>query len=437
MYRTIKNFFYFPLAYYFRFFAQIRLSIWKPKIIVVTGSSGKTTLLNLIESQLKDKAKYSHFANSSFGIPFDILGLRRKKLTLDEWFYLFVKAPLNVFKKFPKQKIYVVEADCDRPSEGKFLASLLKPEITLWVGMGIAHSLNFDKVVKDKKFFSVEQAIAYEFGYFLEESKSLAIVNRDSKLIVQQLKRSKASAETVTQNQLKSYNIFNNQTEFKIDGTAYKFNVLLPKEFFYSIQMIKILLDYLKIEPDFTFSKFSLPHGRSSLFKGVKKTTIIDSSYNATPDSMKSLLQMFDLYPSDKKWLVLGDMIELGKEEKQEHEKLADVINSMKLEKIILIGPRLSKYTYPKLKKYIATPRRRRGSDLDSFEMDSRVETFLMPKDALGYLMQNLQEGETILFKGARFLEGIIEHLLVSKKDVRKLCRRELIWQERREKWGL
>ena len=126
MINKLKKLFYFPIAYYFRFFAQIQLAIWKPTIIVVTGSSGKTTLLHLIESQLQDKARYSHLANSSYGIPFDILGLKRKNLIIDEWLYLFLLAPLKAFKKPYKEKLYVVETDCDRPHEGKFLADLLK-----------------------------------------------------------------------------------------------------------------------------------------------------------------------------------------------------------------------------------------------------------------------------------------------------------------------
>ena len=139
MIKQIKSALYFPIAYYFRFWAWIQLNSWKPRIIVITGSSGKTTLLRLIESQLGDKAKYSHQANSSYGIPFDILGLKRISLMLDEWPYLFLLAPFKAFRKAPKEKLYIVEADCDRPYEGKFLASLLKPEITLW----ISSSLNF------------------------------------------------------------------------------------------------------------------------------------------------------------------------------------------------------------------------------------------------------------------------------------------------------
>src|SRR3989304_7990628 len=97
MFQKIKKVLYFPLAYYFRFFAQIKLARWNPRIIVVTGSSGKTTLLHLIKSQLREKAYYSHHANSSYGIPFDILGMTRKTLMLYEWLELFLKAPFLAF----------------------------------------------------------------------------------------------------------------------------------------------------------------------------------------------------------------------------------------------------------------------------------------------------------------------------------------------------
>ena len=420
----IKRFFYFPIAYYFKFFAKIQLGIWKPRVIVVTGSSGKTTLLHLIESQLQTKAKYSHQANSSYGIPFDILGLKRKTLMPDEWFYLFILAPFKAFKTPPKEKIYVVEADCDRPGEGRFLATLLKPEITLWISSSLTHSMNFDNL----NFPSVEEAIAYEFGYFLQLTQKLCIVNGDSSLIQKQIKRTNIPVKTITKKLLNFYEVFKDHTEFNIDNKKYSFNFLLPKDTFYSIQMTLALMDFLKVEPDYSFSKFSLTPGRCTLFKGIKDTTIIDSSYNATPDALRTILEMFDQYPAQNKWLVLGDMIELGNEEKEEHEKIGDIIKKMKLEKIILVGPRVSKYTYPAIEQSNNLPRRQAGRT---------VVNFLMPKDALTYLETNLKSGETILFKGARFLEGIIEHLLANKQDVNKLCRQEKVWKERRRQWGL
>ena len=416
MINKLKRWLYFPIAYYFRFFAQIQLSIWRPTIIVVTGSSGKTTLLHLIESQVQNRAKYSHLANSSFGIPFDILGLKRKNLTLDEWPYLFLAAPLMAFKKPFKEKLYVVEADCDRPNEGRFLADLLKPEVTLWTNVGRTHTVNFDYLVKNQKFSIVEQAIAHEFGYFLEFTNQLAIINGDSKLIAKELSRSKAKIKTINEKQLQKYKVFKDHTDFKINAKDYSIKALLPKEASLSIQMTLFLLDFLKIELDSSFSKFILPPGRCNLFEGIKNTTIIDSSYNATPDGVKSILAMFEQYPNEKKWLVLGDMIELGNEEQEEHEKLGELLMKMNLDKIILVGPRLSKYTKPQLKT---------------------AKSFIMPKEALEYLLNNIKGEETILFKGARFLEGIIEKLLIDKNDIEHLVRREKVWIDRRKKWGI
>ena len=71
----LKKKFYFLAANYFRFFANISLKRWKPRVIAITGSVGKTTMLNLVESTLKTKAHYSFNANSAFGVAFDIVDM--------------------------------------------------------------------------------------------------------------------------------------------------------------------------------------------------------------------------------------------------------------------------------------------------------------------------------------------------------------------------
>jgi len=420
MIKAIKRAFYFPIAYYFRFWAKIQLKFWKPVIVVITGSSGKTTLLHLVESQIGGKAKYSHLANSSFGIPFDILGLKRKKLTLDEWIFLFLLAPSQAFRASPKEKLYIVEADCDRPGEGEFLANFLKPEITLWINSSLTHSANFDYLVKNKIFSTTEEAIANEFGNFLKYTKKFAIVNGDNPYILEQLKRTRIPVKIVTKKSLGLYKINENSTEFIIEDKKYSINFIAPKDTFYSIQMSNLLVKDLNLPFDATFKNLVLPPGRNSVFQGIKNIKIIDSTYNSTPDGVKTILEMFNKYPAKNKWVVLGDMIELGIKEKEAHEKLAEVINPMDLSKIILIGPRVSRCTYPKL----------------NFSNDT-VQHFILPKDGKDYVLQNIRGGETILFKGARFLEGIIEQLLLDKKDVSKLVRREKVWQNRRKAWEL
>lgn len=400
MYQYLKNKLYFTVAGYFRFWAAIRLKKWHPRVIVVTGSSGKTTLLHLIEAQVGPLAKYSHKANSSFGIPFDILGLHRDKDTLDEWPGLFIKAPFMFLTKLPSEKIYIVEADCDRPHEGDFLSSLLKPEVTLWTNVSRTHSMNFDKLV-GHSFKTVEEAIRNEFGFFARRTTKLVIPNR---------------------NKVQGYTVSLTGTKFKLGKEAFSFTYLLPKEVSGSILMCKELVNYLNLEFDKTFTKFILPPGRNSIFKGIKNITIVDSTYNANFDSMQAVINMFSEIKAPIKWAVLGDMLEQGLSEAEEHRKLARLIAGQNYKRIVLIGPRTAKYTFPELKKLgVKVP----------------IESYINPKDVLNYLLASISGGEVILFKGARFLEGVVANLLADKTDTRFLSRREKIWDIRRKRWGL
>lgn len=420
MVTRLKQLFYFPVASYFRFFAKIRLQRWNPRVIVVTGSNGKTTLFHLLESQIRDKAKFSHHANSSFGLPFSILGLTRKTLLKSEWISLFLLAPFRVFAPLPKEKVFVAEADCDRPGEGKFLAEFLRPEMVLWISTSRTHAMNFEKLVDGDKFTTVEQVIAYEFGFFLEYCSRFAVIDGDEPLQIEQVKRTNAEVKIITKAKyFEKYAIDNKGTKFTIDSINYSFSAMLPEVSFHAIQMCKEAVAYLDIPFDPKFSHFTIPPGRGSLFQGIKDTTIIDSCYNANLSSMQVILDMYKKFPGKNKWAVIGDMLEQGRGEKEEHEKLAVLLDTYNFEKLILLGPRVSKFSYPLLKD------------------KKNIAKFENPKDVLDFLLENITGGETVLFKGARFMEGVIENLLKDKSDADKLSRREKVWEIRRKQWGL
>lgn len=435
----LKSKLYFPIASYFRFFARIRLKRWNPRILVVTGSNGKTTLLHLLEAQIGDKARFSHHANSAYGIPFDILDLHRKSLKMQEWLMLFLKAPLNAFKKPPKERIYVVEADTDRAGEGKFLAELLRPEVVLWVSVATTHGMNFDHLVSRSKenhaptstrhapnFPTVQEAIAYDYGYFLEYCSKLAVINGDLPLEQAQTDRTKAKVIQITNKEyLTACTVTGDKTTFTIKGKKYAFPALLPEELFYSLAMCREAVEYFHLPFDPGFSNFVLPPGRSSILRGIQGTTIIDSSYNGNLASITAMLHMFAKFPGKKKWVVLGDMLELGKKEQEEHEQLADILAAMDLRRIILVGKRTNKYTYNKLQKLLRLP--------------GHVASFQLTKDALPYIRERITGEEVILFKGSQsiLLEGLIAPLLSDQKDVVKLPRQEPFWQERRKSLGL
>lgn len=422
--RKFKKSFYFPVATYFKFFATMRLRMWKPKVIVVTGSNGKTTLLHLLEAQIGTRAKYSHLANSSFGIPFDILGIKRTSLKKSEWISLFLKAPFSLLQKIPNERIYVVEADCDRPGEGPFLSELLMPDIVLWLNSIRSHGGKFEGEVRQKRFESVEQAIAFEYGYFLQQCRELVMINGDSTNEKNQLPRTRAKVIEITREKyLNTYAITSAETRFTIENHEYSFKALLPLDMFYALVMTAELVKHLGFSFDETYSKFILPNGRSSLLLGIKGIKIIDSSYNANLSSMEAILSMYELYPAQNKWVVVGDMLEQGEGEKAEHEKLAKLLSHYSFSRIILLGPRVCKYTYPELKLILH----------DTIALDC----FENPKEVLDFLTSQIRGEEMILFKGARFMEGIIERLLQNQKDVALLVRREEVWQNRRRKFGI
>ena len=422
MISRIKLALYFTVARYFRFFARLRLLRWKPRIVIVTGSNGKTMALHFLALQLGPAAKYSFNANSAIGVPFDILGLKRKSFLPIEWIWLFLAAPICALKGPYPEKIYVVEADGDRPGEGDFFGPFLQPEVCVWLSAARTHTMLFEDIANERGFKSIDEAIAYEFSCFITHASKLVIVNADMPLIARYSTRARAPVFEIKEaGSLSRHEVSFAGSEFTIEGIDYRLPFLLPKETFYAIKASLKIAEYFGVRTTRDLSSLVVPPGRSSVFRGVKNTTLVDSSYNVNADSVIAIVNMAEKLPGER-WLILGDLTEQGRFEPEEHERLGHVLAGSDFKRIVLVGPRLRAHTKP---------------IIETSGRGIIVESFLGPKDALDYILSALHGGEVLVFKGARFLEGIIEHLLEDEADAEKLCRREKIWQERRKKWGL
>ena len=420
MFARLKQSLYFPLAGYFRFWASIQLGFWHPRVIVVTGSSGKTTAIHLIEALTGNLAHYSRHANSAYGIPFDILGLRRTSYHPLEWLGLFLFAPFCAFRLPYAEKIYLVEADCDRPGEGEFLSKLLRPEVTIWISSDKTHSRQFDLVVERGEFRNIEEAVAYHFGFFAAKTTRLVMGNTDNPRIKKELERSRAKLQPLTLSELTNYNISLTGSVFEFKNRRVTLPYLLPKEIGYGVLAAYYLSDYLQIPFDDYFSAFELPPGRSSLLKGVKNTTLIDSSYNSNLASAAAILTMVKNLNPTPLWLILGDFMEQGSQEKTEHGRLASLVETMNFDRLIFVGPAVARDIFPRLSK----------------KLGEKVISVERAIEAYNYLSEHLVGGETLVFKGTRYLEGVVEKLLADPADVAKLCRQEPIWKEARLKSG-
>ena len=427
-----KKKFYFIVASYFRFFANFAFRRWHPRVIAITGSVGKTTMLNLVECTLGDKAHYSHDANSAYGIAFDMVNLRGVTGSKLRWLYLFIAVPLKSLFYKHQEEFYIVEIDGERPHEAEFLASWLRPEVTLWISLGLSHAVQFEQQVKDGLFSSLDKAITHEFAMLPQYTQKLVIIDGDIELMnraLESIKQKHLTNATVIKcykDAVKTYKVEPNHTSFLLQKNTdnaiheYEFNRPMSKDLAIQLTMLETLVDYLKIKPRYDFSNLKLAPGRNSYFDGKNGLKIIDSSYNAHLISVKSILEMYKAMHVSHKWLIIGDIVDQGSIEGQEHAKLADEIIKVKPEQVILIGRRTKKYTAPILK-----------------EAGLNIYTTLDPREALKFLEQNLTGQETLLFKGSQYLEWLIEKLLKNPEEAKYLPRREKAAIKRRQKRGL
>ncbi len=432
---------YFWLACYFRFFARLVLSSWKPRIIVITGSGGKSTALALFYELLQKKfsVKKSVKANSAIGVPLDILDIHFINYTAKEWLRALFFTPFRAVKYIlspPKTKIYLVELDADRPGEMSFFANFIKPEIVFWVSSYATHTASFDQLVKKGLFTTSVDAVAAEFAKIINalDKKGLALVNGDSPAIKKALRHKKINKIEIKDKKgrysFSKWKIYRKRTRFKLNiaGTSYEIFVpyIFPKNLGYTLVAFFVVAKHFAIDDKEVMNvleEFKQLPGRVNIFKGIHNSTLIDSTYNSNLEAACDLLLVLNKYPGKRKIAVLGDMRELGELSKSQHETLAQEIIKKNPEVVVLVGPQMKQYCYPRLSE--------KGYDeARLYHFDNTYQAGIFIKERL------VRPGDTILLKASQntlFFEIIVEMLLADKADVVRLCRREAHWEEKRD----
>lgn len=416
----LRKFVYLFVARYFRFWASFVLRRWHPRTIAITGSVGKTTMLELLEVEMGEKAHYSHNANSVFGVFFDILGLEGVTASKLQWVKLFLLAPIRACYFKHREKYYVVEIDASSPDEAKFIASKVRPEITLWVSLGLSHPVFFEQWLRSGKFDNIDDAITHEFAQVAYHTSKVVFIDVDNVKMRAATENIDAEVVPVSRGEVLEYEVKPEQTRFTTADGDYVFAAPMPRDLSIQVAMMEALMKYLKLPLVHDMSTLRLPPGRNSFIRGRDGLKIIDSSYNAHLISMQSILSMVGEIKAKHKWLVISDMVEQGEQEKRVHTELADVIIAVEPEQVVLIGRRTRTHTLPELKK-----------------AGIKVEQFDDVKQALAYLEKHLTGKEVVTFKGSQYLEWLVEKLLDDPADAKLLARQEPAARARRAKRGL
>lgn len=441
----MKKFIVNIVLWYLRVCARLQLKKFNPYIVGVGGASGKTSLSNFIYIIFKNKfkTKQGKGKNSETGIPLDILGINVKSYSKLEWIKILLLTPCSLLFNWKKFEVYVAEMGIDSPLPPKnmsYLLRIIKPDVGVLTNISYEHSLYFDPLVQDldekERQKSILELTRQQEGLLLTAlfKENTAVLNVDDSNIkdLEGISAGKITVSAIDSSsdfyieRIQSY-VDKFQTVFKYKAKRYKIEIQnpLPSHFAYSF-VLAIAASVSKVTDIEGSIKaleddFSLPPGRMSVFKGVKDTIIIDSSYNnATLSPILDLLDFVKEIGKQRRRVgIIGDMRELGSMSKALHEEVAKKMLKT-LDAAILIGPLTQKYIEPTLKT-------------NRFPVYSFLN-FTQSKESI---LENVMPKDMVLVKGSQntlFLERAVELLLEDKKDAQLLCRRGEIWDKIRDK---
>lgn len=351
-------------------------NLFSGKVIGITGSIGKTSV--------KENLKF--FLESSFNVSASIKSYNNYLGVIVSLLNLDLKSDYAIF-----------EIGTNNFYEIRKLTSIIKPSQVIITNIYPTHLEN----LINTKNIAEEKSDIFNPNY--NENTELVILsdnNEDEKIIIQKALKLKLFKiitfgndlhSNIKNVQIKSFDNFHSEIYLKYNNKILSFKI--PNNQVLKINNILICLCvfiYNKIDLEI-FKKLSM---NIPLFKGrglelniiinKKNIKFIDESYNASPKSMKIIIDYFSDLKIDinqKKFLILGDMKELGSDTIMYHKDLLNYICNKKLENIIICGEFMQ-------------------SALDK-DIIRNFTLMLDKKIILDYLEKNVSNNDIILIKGS------------------------------------
>ncbi|OIO17391.1 hypothetical protein COV56_01745 [Candidatus Kuenenbacteria bacterium CG11_big_fil_rev_8_21_14_0_20_37_9] len=390
--------------------AQTILKKYKPDVIGVTGSVGKTTtklaIKMILDGDFNVRASEGNY-NTEIGVPLSIIGIQSAGKSAFGWFVILIKALGLIIKKnreYPD--ILVLEMAADHPGDIKYLVEFCHPKIGIITAVGPTHLEFFDDV----------QGVLREKANMVNflESDQAAILDFDDKEVMSLENKTKARVITYGLKegaQIRASNILVDKVNggicFQLEYDGAHVPVSSPDVLgkpqvyaalagsalgiYYGMNLIKIAERIKKIK--------ALP-GRLRLLPGIKGTRIIDDSYNSSPIALNAALEiLLHMNCTGEKWAVLGDMLELGNYTEQAHMEMGETVARTGIDYMVCVGER-SHGALSAAKNYGMNPDR-------MFHFDNAAESAKFVQD-------RIQTGDLILVKGSRDMhcENIVREIM-------------------------
>lgn len=352
----------------------------KATFIGITGSNGKTSTKDLVAGMLSPyfrvKKTEGNF-NNELGLPLTILSLEEDT------------------------EFAVLEMGMSSFGEIEFLSNLAKPTYAVITNIGEAHmqDLGSRKGIAQAKFEIISGL--EENGYLFYDGdepllrpfvESAPSINSKSFGISEQNELRIAEVHFTEQgSQFRVVGELNEEMAIPILGEHQVKNTLaalmIGKEVGLTPQQMRNAL-----------KNVVLTDMRMQVVEASNGAIFINDAYNAAPTSMRAAISFVEKssIKSDK-WLVLGDMLELGDDEKQYHEQISTAISSAVFSGVCLFGPRM-KWLYDRLVE-------------GNFKEEQIIWVENDYEKLVTFLRNQINENSVVLVKGSRGmkLEKVVE----------------------------
>jgi len=400
-----------------------RLTIWRyrPAIVGVTGSAGKTSAKLAIKAVLeRDRRVRVSFGNlnSDLGVPLTILGdwsakdlalvsraTPRGTKTLAKigfWIKVIVGSAWRIIFPSPTgyPEILVLEYGADRPGDIKYLLSIARPNISVITAIG--------EIPVHVEYYGGPDEVAREKGRLIEYLPvgGFAILNGDDDVVMNLQSRTRARVMTFgfdKPNEVRLSRFENKVHDGKPSGISFKLehgSAIVPvridgvfgRAHAYAAgaaAAIGLVFGMNLVTISDALAHYAPPASRMQLVPGIKYTQVIDDSYNASLIAMRSALETLAALPAKRKVAVLGDMLEIGKYTPEAHEAVGRLA-ARDADVLFTIGPRA---------KFIAEAARGAGMKRAViFSFDTADEAIKPVKDFI-------KKGDLVLVKGSHSME--------------------------------
>lgn len=416
---------------------------YRPDVIAVTGSYGKTTTKEAIFTVLA-----SHFSvrqsqgnlNNEIGLPLSIIGAASGGRNPIAWLTVFNKAFRLLVKTRPYPECLVLEMAADRPGDLAYLTSIAKPRVSVTTAVAPAHTEFFgsiEKVAEEKATLSRQTE---PDGYSILKADDPVVLgfkqNANGRVLTYGRAKDaevKASNPTIlfeaAANEDRPRRVTGLRFDLSFDGKTVEVkldNVVGTSAVNAALAAAAVGFVYGQDHQAIAsaLKHFRPPAGRSSILDGAKGSVIIDDSYNASPGAVIESLNLLNELQKGlaknkaggRRIAVLGDMAELGSYTEKGHADVgAACVKTVDI--LVTVGP---------LGRRIAAAAEKHGLNGQS------IHIFEDADSAAIFVRRELEPGDVVLVKGSQVvrLEKVVRQIMADPElAAERLVRQGTGWQ--------